>query len=142
MAKCICCKTEELPEIKKEKRMLKRMAHDVPLKDELVTHDGVVFFPEQLLPSDEVSDKNSLVSGIVPQHVINKSKKLNLKLKFKNISKKANPLGFLTHRKATVPMAANRGNFSPIEGKLDVGKAGYGSKIDHYNHVAPQRLTS
>jgi len=96
---------------------VKKMMNDVPLKDELVTHDGVVFFPEQLMPQEEMKMPDSLVNGLVPQHVINKSKKLNLKLKFKNIAKKKmNPLGFLTHRKE-LPIIGNRGNFSPIEAR-------------------------
>ena len=58
----------------------------------MATHDGIVYFPQELMPKDLIPDVNSNtivggnrvsgLNGIVPPFIL-KTKKLNLKLKFK-----------------------------------------------------------
>lgn len=60
---------------------------NAPVKDELVTHDGVVYFPKELMPPEpeetlQYSARFGLKGNAASQYLI-KSKKLNLKLKIK-----------------------------------------------------------
>ena len=76
---------------------MKELTELAPTKDELETHDGVVFFPKELLPPDFKQDPNDtaflpgfnltgLPAGKMPPFFL-KSKQLNLKLKFKHSHK-------------------------------------------------------
>jgi hypothetical protein len=74
--------------------MLVELNDNAPVKDELATHDGIVYFPAELMPKDLLLDDVTSLQhaagtrGVVPPFIL-KSKKLNLKLKFKRSSLKS-----------------------------------------------------
>lgn len=64
------------------------MIQDAPTKDELATHDGVVWFPKELMPIEQDPVNKQANSLIGPAQLLMKTKSLNLKLKFKNTKHK------------------------------------------------------
>lgn len=60
---------------------------NAPVKDELVTHDGVVYFPKEMMPPepDETLEYTARlgIKGNAASSYLLKSKRLNLKLKIK-----------------------------------------------------------
>ena len=74
-------------------KVIEELVEQAPVKDELVTHDGVVYFPEELMPQGLRMNNLESISGSIEQvglsshrvaPLLQKTKSLNLKLKFKN----------------------------------------------------------
>lgn len=98
---CGSCCSETLEEFQyklREKDLYKELMVEAPLYENLSTHDGVIYFPKELLPEDQDYIAESVRAGggsiksfrggnsihdIVPPFIL-KSKQLNLKLKIKN----------------------------------------------------------
>lgn len=53
-----CCKNREKEEYEKHEDIMRELTDFAPTKDELETHDGVVYFPKELLPADMKQDQN------------------------------------------------------------------------------------
>jgi hypothetical protein len=68
----LCCKKKTKEEDNVD--MNTELIDNAPEKDELDTHDGVIWFPKELMPSQKSQDFST--------PFIMKSKSLNLKLKF------------------------------------------------------------
>jgi len=88
-----CMKNPAKEEELKQRKVIEELIEQAPVKDELVTHDGVVYFPEELMPHGLRTDQESLAGSISNRDCIQtgmvapflqKTKQLNLKLKFKN----------------------------------------------------------
>ena len=88
-----CFKNEARDEEERHKKIIDELIDNAPVKDELVTHDGVVYFPEELMPQGLRTDKESIQGSISNREMnqsgvvvpfLQKTKQLNLKLKFKN----------------------------------------------------------
>jgi|TARA_B110000285_G_C15132049_1_gene624302 hypothetical protein len=141
--------------------MLAELNDNAPVKDELATHDGIVYFPAELMPQDLLEDVTSLQHaaggrGVVPPFIL-KSKKLNLKLKFKRSSLKnsfrqglakealARHL-YMTHRQSMGPLTGSQqrhlspGNQGPAErraAELAVSTAKKGGALTQRNRIVP-----
>ena len=68
------------------------MVTNAPVKDELATHDGIIYFPRELMPPEKQEDiqksaRLGFHGNAVPAFLL-KTKKLNFKLKFKKASLK------------------------------------------------------
>lgn len=48
----VCCRKPEEDYEENHKKLMKELIHDAPIKDELATHDGVVWFPQELMPPE------------------------------------------------------------------------------------------
>ena len=72
--RALCCKQKTDKE--EDNNMALELIENAPEKDELDTHDGVIWFPKELMPL--------LKSDELKTPFIMKSKNLNLKLKFIN----------------------------------------------------------
>lgn len=72
MLECICCKKKTKKD--DDQDMNTELIENAPEKEELDTHDGVIWFPKELMPVQKSQDLNT--------PFIMKSKNLNLKLKF------------------------------------------------------------
>ena len=84
---CPCFDKSENDEEKLRKEMMAELIDNAPVKDELVTHDGVVYFPKELLPPEpdetvQCSARLGFKGNAASSYLI-KSKRLNLKLKIK-----------------------------------------------------------
>lgn len=44
----------------KQRKIVEELIEQAPVKDELVTHDGVVYFPEELMPQGLRTNQESL----------------------------------------------------------------------------------
>ena len=56
LLKWLCCVKEKSPEeIEREKRY-EELVLCAPVKDELVTHDGILYFPRELMPPEKDED--------------------------------------------------------------------------------------
>lgn len=93
--------------------MVTELIKDAPVKDELITHDGVVYFPKELMPPEPeesvlASARLGFKSNAVPSFLM-KSKKLNLKLKFKK-SKFLRQVthGYARHSTGGIPFFSQR----------------------------------
>jgi hypothetical protein len=84
---CDCFEKKENEEDEKKRVMMAELIDNAPVKDELVTHDGVVYFPKELFPPElEETLQHSARLGLMgnaASHYLLKSRKLNLKLKIK-----------------------------------------------------------
>lgn len=49
---CFCCKPKKDQEKENKERQLNELVDNAPQKDELVTHNGVVYFPKELMPEE------------------------------------------------------------------------------------------
>ena len=47
---CLCCRPAGREQIQKQDRMVQELNENAPVKDELATHDGIVYFPAELMP--------------------------------------------------------------------------------------------
>ena len=89
---------DDFQEKLKEKDLNKELMEEAPLNQNLATHDGVIYFPKELLPEDQdylaesiraggsiksFRNRGNSIHDIVPPFIL-KSKQLNLKLKFRN----------------------------------------------------------
>lgn len=99
---CACCtgSKEAYEMYKKRVKLHKRLESEYPEKKCLDTHDGVVYFPHELMPENNRGDalqsirnsisaiqsKNILTTSIHELMPILKTKSLNLKVKFKKPS--------------------------------------------------------
>lgn len=89
LQQCICCSKKPSVKDKKKEKLKHELIDMAPVNSELVTHNGVTYFPEQLMPQDMLDDQGSIldsmsqIPGSVPPFIL-KTKKLNLKLKFKS----------------------------------------------------------
>lgn len=89
---------EDFQDKLKEKDLAKELMLEAPINEHLSTHDGVIYFPKELLPEDQDylaesvrgvslksfrANRGNTIHDIVPPFIL-KSKQLNLKLKFKS----------------------------------------------------------
>ena len=47
---CLCCRPASRDLLQKQDRILQELNENAPIKDELATHDGIVYFPAELMP--------------------------------------------------------------------------------------------
>ena len=48
----LCCKKAGDNYEENHRKLVKELIQDAPTKDELATHDGVVWFPKELMPQE------------------------------------------------------------------------------------------
>jgi len=90
---CPCFEKKEEEELMLKRKMMAELLENAPVKDELVTHDGVVYFPKELMPPEP--EENVQYSarlgfkGNAASSFLLKSRHLNLKLKIKKPNNKA-----------------------------------------------------
>ena len=53
-------KNPKTEEDEKQRKLVEELIDFAPVKDELVTHDGVVYFPEELMPQGLRTNQESL----------------------------------------------------------------------------------
>ena len=61
----LCCKKPEDDYEENHRKLIKELIHDAPVKDELATHDGVVWFPRELMPK-EIKQEHKIGHGMNP----------------------------------------------------------------------------
>ena len=54
-----CMRSPGHEEDQKQRKVVEELIDHAPVKDELVTHDGVVYFPEELMPQDLRTNQES-----------------------------------------------------------------------------------
>jgi len=99
---CLCFKKKRDLEAIKRQRLMNELVNDAPTKEELGTHDGVVFFPKELIPPEDEEKEGTGPQAndikrlsVTGKHVLMKSKKLNLKLKFKTTAAYRNAMSHI-----------------------------------------------
>ena len=53
---CLCCKKTEDPFEVEARKRIEELVTNAPVKDELATHDGIIYFPRELMPADKQED--------------------------------------------------------------------------------------
>lgn len=54
MTECMCIKPKDKISEEKQRKTIKELIDNAPTKEELATHDGIVYFPSELMPRDLV----------------------------------------------------------------------------------------
>ena len=91
---CPCFEPKEDEDEAKKKKLVNELINNAPVKEELVTHDGILYFPKELMPPEpeETLQYSARLGfkGNAASTFLLKSKKLNLKLKIKKPTHKVN----------------------------------------------------